>query len=639
MKATLKMKTTTRPVTVFASVQVWVLVWVQICLMVGGVTWAQTEISSIDFSVHDGASTIEIKGSGELNYTQTKNVADNQFIVDIQGAKLGSMASRKLNTSSFDSPVLLVSPYMIGDGADEVRVVTTLKSFQEPSVSTETGKIVIRFAATASGSSDKQSADGADAAAPVDAVAVQKAAALPNGVQEVADENLALYMQSRQTKNFRGSPISLQVRDADVQDVFRLISEASGFNIILGQGVGGKITLSLVDVPWDQALDVVLTTLSLGAERSHNILRILTLANLTSEKKQQLEAKKAAEATAPLITRVYPISYAAIGDIAKVLTSFKASSTTGTSQGKIDTDKRTNSVIIQDIQENLDRMGKLIELLDTQTPQVLIESKIVEATEGANFTIGGRLGVQKQAPANVDPEDPSFMSFNGGNALDSLVSLPNATGGGTSQPFSGSGIAALANGGGAFGYSPVIGFLGNDYRLSAILAMQAGDDLVKVVSSPRTVVLNKEKAKILQSIPVLIPTTSTTETGTLVTGAEVQDANISLDVTPTVTNDENVLLDLKISRDVPISLQGGSGSGIGKRNIDTKVLVLSGSTLVIGGIYISQKNITNVGFPVLKDLPILGVLFGTKTTIDLRSELFIFVTPRILNTKKAGLTG
>jgi type IV pilus assembly protein PilQ len=275
-------------------------------------------------------------------------------------------------------------------------------------------------------------------------------------------------------------------------------------------------------------------------------------------------------------------------------------------------------------------MKKLVEILDTQTPQVMIEAKVIEATEGFSKSLTGSLGVG-------NPGTNSYLaSFAGGNPVDSLIGSPGVFANGTAVSSQSSPAGGTPNG--TFGISPQISFIPGVSRLNALLSWGESESQLKIVSSPKTVVLNKQKATIVEGTPVLVPgSTTVAGVGTVAT-TTVQSANVSLSVKPTVTNDASVLLDLTVTKDIPVSLPGGN-QGIGNRNINTLVLVESGTTLVIGGIYTMQSNKSSSGFPILRKIPILGALFGSDSENTDRSELFIFVTPRILNPKEAGLSG
>jgi type IV pilus assembly protein PilQ len=433
--------------------------------------------------------------------------------------------------------------------------------------------------------------------------------------------------RARENRTYVGKKITIQVQNADLTDVLRLIGEASGFNLLIGGDVTGKITLSLVDVPWDQALDIVLDSNKLGAERSGNILRVATLSSLTSEKEAQLRAKQAMVAIAPRMTRIFPISYAKPKDLLPILQQFG-------SQGAQDkkaasenfvVDERTNSILVHDVGENIERIAKLIELLDTQTPQVLIEAKVIEASESFSKNIQGALGF-----GNNQQGRQSFFSFNGANPVDPLFGDPGVF-------EDGNAVSPLSSNGFGGGISPSFNLL-QGLRMNALLSLSEEERKIKVVSSPRTVVLNKETATIVQGQPVLVPSAVLTQTGAITPVANVQNANLSLKVTPTVTNDGNIVLELSVTSDVPQTVGGGQ-SGIGNRQIDTKVVAESGSTLVIGGIYTTRTSRTEGGIPFLRKLPIVGALFGSETDNTDRAELFIFITPRTLNEKDSGFQG
>jgi type IV pilus assembly protein PilQ len=635
--------------------------------------WA-AKVTSIDFQSGTNSSEIDIHADGPITYEKQDNVGDKQIVLDLKGATLSKNASRNLDTSSFDSKVLLVSPYSIDGQPDNSRVVIQLKDMQNVSVSQNGNMLKVSVpnggsytpgansdststSASASGSTPDADLAGSEDVAP-DITRQSKDSDIQVGTTSSSSrakadkqnavgikDKLAEFVEARETKRFTGHPITLKVRDADLADVFRLIAEASGFNIVLGDNVKGKVTLSLENVPWDQALDVILHTNKLGAERNNNLLRVVTLTDLTAEKQAELAAKLASDASAPRVTRIFPISYAKLEDLTSILLKFSGSNTqatattggaaAGASQATtavVQSDPRTNSIVIRDIPENILRDQKLISLLDTQTPQVLIEAKIVEATEGFQNSINGSLGFGKQTGTGQ-----YFSSFNGSNPVDPLFSLN----GGNSVFTNGAAASGAANGttpGGNIGISPQFAFLPGNIRLNALLQLTESENNVRVISSPRTVVLDKEQANIVQSTPVLVPALTSTQNGPVST-VTIAQANLSLNVTPTVTNEGSVIMQLNISNDVPFNLPNSTQQAVANRNITTRVLVESGSTLVMGGIYTVTTSQSSSGFPFLRKLPIIGALFGTETDSNNRSELFFFITPRILNLKETGLSG
>ncbi|OFZ78789.1 MAG: hypothetical protein A2583_09675 [Bdellovibrionales bacterium RIFOXYD1_FULL_53_11] len=594
---------------------------------------AAVEITAVDFKNEPGASTIEITGDGLVTFEKQENPDDKQIVIELKDAKLAGGVDRKLDTSSFDSKVSLVSPYQVDGTENTARVVIQLKDMVSADASIEgnTIKVVIPNAGAAAAPPPPpppaQTED--QAAAPEQTPPAAPPAAPAPSVE--AKTNLDTFTETKENKQFSGRPVTIQVKDADVQDVLRLIGEASGFNIVVGEEVKGKITLALVDVPWDQALDVILHTKQLAAERKNNVLRVVTLQGLTKEKQDELQAKQATEASAPRITRVFPVSYAKPSELKTILSQFGKTGSNDVmgqkSQSVIQVDERTNSIIVMDIPENIERMRKMIELLDTQTPQVMIEAKIIEATEGFSRAIGGSIGF-----GNAELNKTNFIaSLGGANPIDALIGTPGVFADGNA-------VSTAAQGaGGTFGLSPKLSFLPGIQRLNALLSIGESENRVKIVSSPKTVVLNKGSATIVQGTPVLVPGTTFIEGVGQVPTTSVMSANLSMTVKPTVTNDGSILLDLNVSRDIPVPLSGGS-SGIGSRNMNTTVVVESGSTLMIGGIYTTTSTSTSSGFPFLRKIPIIGWLFGKESENNDRSELFIIISPRILNEKEAGIT-
>ncbi len=600
-----------------------------------GIAAAAVRVNSIDFKVVDGVSQLAISADGPLTFEKVENPDDRQVVIELKGAELSSYARRKLDTSSFDSPVSLISPYRV-TGTNDSRIVIQLRKAVAADIQQSGGTLQVSFGG-GSPSSQQVTQAGAGGAGPVARTELEVAQTTQAGSTAAAsgeDQGAATFEQSQKTKKFVGKPITIQVKDAELTDVFRLLGEASGFNIIVGEDVKGKISLSLVDVPWDQVLDLILQTQQLGAERNNNILRVVTLANFAKEKQIELQAKQAAEASAPRVTRLFPISYAKLSELQSILMRF-GNSTAGAAGATtspdsvtiVQADERTNSIIVRDTPENVDKMQKLIELLDTQTPQVMIEAKIVEATESFSNTLNGSFGI------GAFSSNQHFASFSGANPIDRLV-------GDAASPFETGraiGEAAGETNAALLGASPTISFIPGVRRLNALLSIGERENQVKVVSSPKTVVLNKESSSILSSEPVLVPTT------TFIAGVgsqpteSVQDANLSLNVQPTVTNEGSVLMQINLSRDVPQAISS-SQSGIGRRNMTTKVLVESGATLVIGGIYTSRRSKVEAGFPFLRKIPLIGWFFGSEAEETSRSELFIFITPRILNEKEAGLS-
>jgi type IV pilus assembly protein PilQ len=622
-----------------------VLVWVLVFLALNAwsvAAQAASRITAIDFRGVNDPNLLEIRTDGPVSFDKQDNTADRQVVIEIKGASIDSLLSRKIDTSSFNGQVLLVSPYAVQGQVDTVRVVIQLREQAEVNVTQEGN--MIRASIPASGGHVSQNVEAFSDTGKKQVVSTDvtdaKAEALSSPSEKTPGaERLKEFEANREKKVFTGKPITLQVRDVEAADVFRLIGDASGFNIVLTDDVKGKLTLSLMEVPWDEALEVVLKILGLTAERNKNILRIISVKNYTQEKIDEFRAVQAANAAQPRITRIFPISYANIDDLANIITKMQVSVDSGSPEAlsgipaagqpgssssatgrTIVTDKRTNSIIVRDTSENMERVKKLVDILDTQTPQVLIEGKIVEVRESFSKTLNGNLGVGLENAAS-----PSFGSYNGGIPLDPLV-------GSTGSPFLDSTkISPVSAGASLLG----LGFLQGNLRLNALLNMGESEDELKQIASPKIVVLNREKASILQAQPVLL-NIQTVQNGVVTFSPTVQNANISLDVSPTVTNDGNVRLDLTLTRDLVANLAQNQ-QAVALRNIKTNVVVESGTTLVMGGIYTMESSFSDSGIPFLRKLPILGTFFGGESKKTGRNELIFFITPQILNPRKAGM--
>ncbi len=630
--------------------------------------WAASKITALEFNGTSNPPQLVIKADGPLQYNREENAQDKQIVLEIKDAQLAKKSlERKLDTSSFNAPVSLISPYELKDQGT-VRVVLQMRDNADVSIAEEGNSLRVKLAAA--GSSPAAGAPAAPVAEnapqatvplndapPASSEASQPPASEPAPLQAgpndqpPAEENsntkaasvdqpvneIDSFLQRREARSYVGKPITLQLRETDVADVFRLIAESSGFNIIIGPDVKGKVTLSLSDVPWDLALDTVMQTLHLGGRRSANVLRISTLQTLTQEELEETKARLAQEANAPRVTKIFPISYANAGELVTLLTAFGAASNppavggagAGAAAPVVPTfaqvDQRTNSIVVQDTTERMKKISKLVEILDTQTPQVMIEAKIVEATEAFSKTVGGSLGLGGTGTSQF------LGTFNGANPVDPLLGSSGAV-------FTGQTAAGQSLQGGLIGVSPQLTFLPGVTRLNALLNMGETENAVRVIASPKTVVLNKQQAQITQGTPVLVPTVQVIPGVGQSVVNQVAQANLSLQVTPTITSDGSVMLRLQVQRDIPIQINP-TQSGIGSRNLSTNVMVESGSTLVIGGIYTMSQQETSSGFPLLRKIPIIGALFGTETEATNRSELFIFITPRILNEKEAGLAG
>ena len=431
----------------------------------------------------------------------------------------------------------------------------------------------------------------------------------------------------KSTRRYSGRRIDLDFKDADIHNILRLLSEVGGVNVVTADNVGGTVTIRMRDVPWDQALDVVLQAKSLGMVRQGNLLRVAPLAQLEQEREAAIARQKQQQQLAPLETRLVPVSYATAQNLQPRVRELL------TERGSVSVDDRTNMLIVRDIVGQLDDVEDLVRSLDTQTPQVLIESRIVEASSSYSRDIGiqwGGAAVMSSATGNpTGLRFPSDIGVAGGVPVDGAptqglspfngsvpspnyaVNLPAATGAGA---------------GGALGLT--MGSLSGAVNLNVRLSAAEAAGSVRIISSPRVLTLDNNEASISQG--TLIPFSQVSAQGV---NTAFQEAKLELNVTPHVTSDGAVAMDVKITRNEPdFGRTGANGDPtILEREATTQLLVDDGDTAVIGGIYTRNtgRNVDQV--PFLGDIPVLGVFFKRRRFREDRNELLIFLTPRIVN--------
>jgi type IV pilus assembly protein PilQ len=442
-----------------------------------------------------------------------------------------------------------------------------------------------------------------------------------------AEAGFTSAVRAQAAGRYNGRRIDLDLKDADIHNILRLLADVGRVNIVTADDVQGNITIRMRNVPWDQALDVVLQAKGLGMVRTGNLIRVAPMAQLQKERELRLAAAKQEYELTPLETRLIPISYAQAEEMqarAKDLLS---------PRGSIAVDERTNILIARDISGNLNNVEELVRSLDTQTAQVLVEARIVEATSRYLRDVGIQWGGDatfSEATGNATGVAfPSRASVAGGNydnntptagvsPFQRQVQTPNFA---VNLP------AAVGTGqGGAIGFS--FGSIDNNLNLSLRLSAAETSGLVRIVSSPRILTLNNREARINQG--TLIPFSQVSAQGVQTT---FQEAKLQLLVRPHVTADGAVAMHVKINRDEPDFNQTSARGDptILKREAETDLLVMDGHTAVIGGIFTRNtgRNLDQV--PFFGDIPILGVLFQRRRANDTRNELVIFLTPRIVN--------
>jgi type IV pilus assembly protein PilQ len=432
-------------------------------------------------------------------------------------------------------------------------------------------------------------------------------------------------------QRYNGRRIDIDLKDADVHNVLRLLADTGHVNIVTADDVSGTITIRMRNVPWDQVLDVVLQAKGLGMVRQGNLIRVAPLSQLQKERELKLAQQKQEYELTPLETRLIPISYAQADELqarAKELLS---------PRGSLAVDERTNVLIARDIAANLNYIEELIRSLDTQTAQVLIEARIVEATSKYLRDVGIQWGGDVTfGPATGNPTGVAFPASvaTAGGAYDNntpTAGLSPFTRTVATPNFAVNLPAAVGTGaGGALGMT--LGSLDNTLSLGVRLSAAESSGLVRIVSAPRVMVLDNREARINQG--TLIPFAQVSALGVQTT---FQEAKLQLLVRPHVTADGSVSMHVKLNRDEPDFTQTSPRGDptILKREAETDLLVMDGHTAVIGGIYTRNtgRNLDQV--PFFGDIPILGILFQRRRASDARGELVIFITPHIVNRAEA----
>jgi type IV pilus assembly protein PilQ len=434
-----------------------------------------------------------------------------------------------------------------------------------------------------------------------------------------------------QQRNFTGRRIDLDLKDADIHNVLRLLADVGQVNVVTADNVTGTVTIRMRNVPWDQALDVVLQSKGLGMIRAGNMIRVAPLADLEKEREMQLARRAQEVKLAPLETRLIPVSYAQAEQLQERARPMLSE------RGSLAVDARTNVLIARDIAGNLNQIEELVRSLDTQTPQVLVEARIVEATSRYLRDVGIQWGGDGTfSAATGNPTGLAFPNSIGvvGGASDGqtptagLSPFANQV---ANPNFAVNLPAVVGTGqGGALGLS--FGSVDNTVNLAVRLSAAEASGLLRILSSPRILTLDNHEARIAQG--TLIPFSQVSAQGVQTT---FQEAKLQLLVQPHVTADGSVSMHVKINRDEPDFNQTSARGDptILKREAETELLVMDGHTAVIGGIYTRNtgRNLDQV--PFFGDIPLLGLLFQRRRASDQRSELVIFLTPRIVNRAEA----
>jgi len=557
---------------------------------------AKGALESVDFGIEEGVSRITLKLYGSCDPGQPVRGVQG-LTLTIKNCEVPRKLQRALDTSQFGSPVLSVTAYQVKvKGAPVTKLLVRLRG-NPPFTVNRTGDLLV-WDITNPGPVTAAKLPAAPAArvkAPPEPRVAEEL--VPQGRTDEAVTELRSPDADRSAlrKTYKGRRVTLEFSDADVRKIFQLIAEVSNLNFLIADDVTGTITIKLVNVPWDQALDVILDAKGLGMQREGNIVQIKPKAKIQTQADEEMAAKKAAERAMELRTAVFEVNYAAVSEVATQFAALKSD------RGTITRDERTSRVIVKDIQPALDDMRALLKTLDSPEKQVMIEARIVEATSTFTRDLGVQWGLHyKDGSASILGVNTVDTGFGG---------VVSPAGPGTS-------------GSGGIGLGMSFGKLTSNVQLDMRLSAAATIGQVKIISTPKVVTLNNKPAKISQGQSIPYQTTSAEGTKT-----EFVEAALTLEVTPHITADGAVSMKIKASNNSPGT---GTPPPINKKEATTELVVANGETTVIGGIYVDSDTESDTGIPFLADIPLLGWLFKSNTKQKTKTELLIFITPKVV---------
>ena len=410
---------------------------------------------------------------------------------------------------------------------------------------------------------------------------------------------------------YTGEKLSLNFQDIDVRSVLQLIADFTNLNLVASDTVQGGITLRLQNVPWDQALDLVLKTKGLDKRKIGNVLLVAPADEIAARERQELESMKQIAELAPLRRELLQVNYAKAADIAKLFQSVTSAETKADERGSITVDDRTNNIIAYQTQDRLDELRRIVSQLDIPVRQVMIEARIVEANVDYDKALGVRWGGSSNRSGGSNATVGGTGTVTGANGV---VSNSNS-------PFVDLGAANATSG---IGIAFVTDNVLLDLELSAMEKTGNGE----IVSQPKVVTSDKETAKILKGTEV--PYQEASSSGA--TSVSFKEASLSLEVTPQITPDNRIIMEVKVTKDEPDYINTVLGvPPIKKNEVNAKVLVADGETIVIGGVFSNTQSKIVDKVPFLGDVPYVGRLFRRDVVSEKKSELLVFLTPRIMN--------
>ncbi len=597
-------------------------------------------LTSLDFKYNKETNQIIIGTKEADKFTESRPNPKTIFI-DIPKAFVPRSLRRVLDSGEFISPVRMVRAYKTGKGA---RVAITLRRKVDYKAYRKGAQIFVDFTVPqdmrdqyASVRQDHARVGPSQGAKPIKnayqeeivigvggrTVSPQTAWGRGGGAMDPASllgmASGFMFDSSRATAlPYSGRKISLDFVNADIHSIFRLISHVSKLNIVSGDDVTGQVTVRMEDVPWDQALAAVLQAKGLGSQRFGNIVRVAPIETIKAEQQAALEAKRAQEELQDLSLLVVPLDYASAPDLEEQIGSLLSE------RGTVEVDTRGNQLIVKETEMRLAQVRELVRHLDKQTPQVLIEARVVEASSIYTRSLGIQWGGELDASTGTGYSTGLFFPNNIGAS------------GGISQGGDGSAVFYSANqpnllvdlpsDGSTGALSFHLGSIPGLVDLDARLAAMESDGWGKVISSPRVTTVDNSAATILQGQK--IPFLSTSAGGTQV---KYINAALDLTVTPHITSDNRVKLQIAVKNDradFSVLVQGQPAISI--KQVETELMVSDGDTTVIGGVFSTEESASSRMVPGFSKIPLLGFLFKNSIHNIKRNELLVFVTPRVV---------
>ncbi len=451
-------------------------------------------------------------------------------------------------------------------------------------------------------------------------------------INPVAAEDAVASSLFSESKEYSGQRLTLNFQDIETRAVLQLLAETSGSNIVVSDTVQGNVTLRLRNVPWDQALDIVMTTKGLDMRQNGNVIIVAPAEEIAARETADLEAKQAITELEPLYSEFLQVNYAKASDLANLMGGGDGKNSLLSERGSVAIDDRTNTLLVHDTAERLQNIRRLVATLDIPIRQVLIESRIVVVNDDFSRELGVRFGATAY---NENSSDGATVISGTGGGTDTMINsiIDNLGTNGTIFPIELPQLTDRYNVNVPIG-SPAgrfsLAVLETEYLVDLELTALQAEGRGEIVSTPRVITANQKEARIEQGVE--IPYQESASSGATTT--QFKKAVLSLTVTPQITPDNNIIMDLLVSKDnvgeLTPSATGGFVPSIDTRSVETQVLVRDGQTVVLGGIYETERRETVNKVPYLGDIPGLGVLFRSRSNVSNKAELLIFVTPRIL---------